>query len=755
MTLFSGLSIMITMIKKKKISRRHTQFKYLLIIQLILVLPCVFSCSRTDKFKYPKIKKEPVKDNYYGHNLEDSYRNLENLKDSTVRNWFKDQNTFADSTLRTINNREHLVRIQQEYNKKKNTTISRKVRLDNGTYFFLKQGFEEDISKLYFRSSFSSSDSLIFDPSNYKPNSSYKYVINYISPDWDGNQIVVSLSKKGEEISELLLIDLKTKKRIYTLTANAAPQVLFGISWLPDNSGFIYQDIPNFTKNDPSYFHNTTSVLYTIGTKNKSYKFKKLISKSTHSSLRIKSEDFPVVSYKDRTSNYIFAGVYGATPYSDTYYASIKNLDSKDIPWKLLFKKKEKIKKHVFKDNHIIYLTAKNASNFEICKTSIFNPDFSNPEIIVRQKDDKVITDFEFTKQGLFYTTLKNGVSAKLFHLSKGKEKEIKLPKDFGTIIINSNAQNSDYLRIQAAGWVSPKNTYLYDHSNNRFIPDDLSSNSLSKYFSDIEVKEVEVKSHDGSLVPLSIIYNPNLKLNGKNSTLVWGYGSYGISFKPTFSTSLLTWVRAGGVLAMAHVRGGGEKGNDWYEGGLKTTKPNTWKDAISCTEYLIEKGYTSKDKTAIFGSSAGGIMMGRAITERPDLYKVAIGDVPSMNMIRSETTSNGLNSVKEFGTVKDSIEFKGLLEMDSYHQIKNDVDYPATLIASGYNDARVATWSPGKFIARLQQANSSNNPILFLVDFDAGHSVHDSKLKTYEKFANYFAFALWQTGHPDYQPKN
>lgn len=724
---------------------------------LLLILFFIYSCNEGNKsINYPIIGKTDVVDTYFGQKIVDPYRNLENIEDSLVKEWFKGQNTLADSVLKNIHNRNYIIDLQKEYDTKRSHIVSRKTSRENGAYFFLKQKSKENIAKLYYRSSFESSDSLLFDPSGYKPEDTLNtYIINYISPDWDGDQVVVSLSKRGEEKSDLLLINVKSKEIISNITSNAAPQVLKGISWLPDNSGFIFQKVPNFEKNNPSYLHNTSALLYHIN-KDENYNFKNLFSKSTHSILGIKSEDFPIVSYKNRSNDYVFGEVHGATPFVDTYFTKIDDLDSNEISWKLLFTKNEKIKSYTVIDDDLIYLTAKNASNFKICKTSITKPDFVNPEILVKEKKDVVITNFKFTKYGMYYTTLKNGVNAKLFAISKnGKEKEIVLPKKSGTIIIGSNGVTSDYLKVLSAGWVNPRKTYRYDHPNERFIADDISVDPIAKYFNDLVVKEIEVESHDGALVPLSIIHKSDLKLDGNNSTLIWGYGSYGTSFRPTFNISLLTWVKAGGILAIAHVRGGGEKGNDWHQGGLKTTKPNTWKDAIACTEFLIKKNYTNSNKTAIFGSSAGGIMMGRAITERPDLFKVAIGDVPSMNMIRSEITTNGLNSVKEFGTVKDSIEFKSLFEMDSYHHIKDKVNYPATLIASGFNDARVATWSPGKFVARLQETNTSNGPILFSVDFDAGHSVRDNKEKTFDKFANYYAFALWQTGHPDYQPKD
>jgi len=721
----------------------------------ILIVSIMFSCNSSTDYKYPSIVKDPIIEEFYGQKIEDPYRNLEDLEDSIVVSWLKDQNKLANTVFGKINGRERLIEMQQLFEKKNKASI-RSVRItENGRHFFLKQKPNEAYSKLYYRSDFKAVDSLIFDPTNFKNEDNTNYSINYIKPDWLGDKVAISLSKEGEELSELVIVNLVTKEKIYDITSNSISSSVGGISWLPDNSGIIYQHAPLFKNNDPEYLHNTSSVLYKIN-KNKKDSLT-LFSKSNNPEIPLKEEDFPLTYYKNKNDPYLFGEISGSTPYKDTYYYNFNESSLTDINWKLLFKKQEKISKYFFKDDSITYLTAKNASNFKICRTSVVNPNFLNPEILVPPKKDEVITDFVHTKDGLFYVILKNGVTANLYNYKNGKEKKIEFPrsKSFGRIAISSSGSKSKYLNIRVSGWTSPKKSYLYDYRDNIFIENNLFAGGLlQEEFKNLIVQELEVESHDGIKVPLSIIRNPDLNLDHSNPTFIWGYGSYGISYRPTFNISLLTWVKAGGILAIAHVRGGGEKGNDWYEDGIKTNKPNTWKDAIACTEFLIKEGYTSKEKTIIFGSSAGGIMMGRAVTERPDLFKAAIGDVPAMNMLRCEIQPYGLNSIKEFGTVKDSIGFKALLEMDSYHHIKDNIEYPATLILSGYKDSRVVAWDPAKFVARLQERNKSNNPILFSIDFESGHSVRNNKLKTYQKFASFYAFAFWQTGHPEYQPK-
>ena len=279
---------------------------------------------------------------------------------------------------------------------------------------------------------------------------------------------------------------------------------------------------------------------------------------------------------------------------------------------------------------------------------------------------------------------------------------------------------------------------------------------SVAEYpeYDGLVVEELMVPSHDGVKVPLSLIYKKDLKKDGRNTVIMSGYGAYGSSLTPYFSPINLLPVYEGGIYAVPHVRGGGELGDQWYKAGFKTTKPNTWKDLIACAEYLVKEKYTSQQKIAINAASAGGILVGRAMTDRPDLCAAAIPEVGCLNAIRMEESPNGPVNTPEFGTAKDSIECMALLEMDAYYHLKNGEKYPASLVTAGMNDPRVIAWQPAKFAARLQASNSSEKPILFLADYDAGHGIGNTKTKSFQSLADVYSFALWQTGHPKFQVK-
>jgi len=254
-------------------------------------------------------------------------------------------------------------------------------------------------------------------------------------------------------------------------------------------------------------------------------------------------------------------------------------------------------------------------------------------------------------------------------------------------------------------------------------------------------------------MIPLSIIYKRGTKLDGNNPCLMDGYGAYGISIDPAYWPIPNVLVTKGAIAAIAHVRGGGEKGQGWYKAGYKTTKPNTWKDFNTCAQYLIDNKYTSPAKLAGWGTSAGGVLISRAITERPDLYAAALCNVGCANAMRLEFSANGPVNIPEFGTVKDSSECRALYEMDGMQHVVAGTKYPAVLSIGGWNDPRVAPWEPAKFAAALQTASTSGKPVLIKINYDNGHFTED-KAVTFANFADQMAFAMWQCGHPDFQPK-
>jgi prolyl oligopeptidase len=251
----------------------------------------------------------------------------------------------------------------------------------------------------------------------------------------------------------------------------------------------------------------------------------------------------------------------------------------------------------------------------------------------------------------------------------------------------------------------------------------------------------------------MTVLHKKGIKLDGNNPTLLDGYGAYGFSETARFSPSSMVWIERGGVLAYANVRGSGVYGNDWYKAGFKTTKSNTWKDGVACAQYLIRQGYASPKTLAVMGGSAGGIFVGRAVTTAPELFAAAIFNVGMMDTIRSEESANGITNISEFGSIQNALEFAALLDMSTYHNIKDGSAYPAVLLVHGLNDPRVNVWESGKAAARLQAASISGKPVLLRLDLQAGHGIGSTATQRYAEAADSYSFLLWQMGRAQLKP--
>ena len=261
---------------------------------------------------------------------------------------------------------------------------------------------------------------------------------------------------------------------------------------------------------------------------------------------------------------------------------------------------------------------------------------------------------------------------------------------------------------------------------------------------SGFEFTDALVRSHDGAMVPIVIIDKTGIARDGTNPTLMYGYGAYGIeNTSPFFDKADLPWLERGGVLVWTGVRGGGEFGEEWHMGGFQRTKPNTWKDFIAVAEYLIAQRYTSPAHLGIESASAGGILLMNAVAERPDLFAAVVDRAGLNDPLRFETTANGVVNIPEFGSAKTPAGFDALRAMDGYLKIKDRVSYPAMLFMHGINDPRVEPWMSSKAVARVQAASTSGNPVLFRIDYDAGHGHGSTSDQINSAQADAFAFLL------------
>lgn len=718
--------------------------------KLFLSLP-VFIAALAHAQKTNPAPSKPVTEEFFGTKVTDEYRNLEDLESPSTKEWMKSQTAYTDSVLDMIPKKNYYLEKRLEIDERQGHSISNLKISGNNRYFYLKKNGNEKVNKLYYRDGFSGSEKLLYDPMDHKKSeSNHSFVINHISPSWDGSKIAISMSEKGNELGDVIIMDVKTKRIHPEMITNASPATFDGIKWLDDNSGFIYVAFSVTDPKSKDFYKNTRTVVYKIGADPNT--IREVFSAKNNPELKIEEDQFPMILNFDQDQQYYVGMVVDYQTYRKTYIIKKKDLLEGKNNWKPLSDPGDMAKSiHIQKDQ-AIFLSGYNSPFIKLCKTNIKNPDFKNAEVLVPEKKDEIIKSYSVTKDGIYYTTTKNGVEAKLYLYKDGKEHPIQLPFPSGNISLESKGEKSSDIWIACSGWANDEQRFSYDAKTNQFKPENLAPVADYPEFKNIIVKEITIKARDGEEVPVSLIYNKNMKMDGKNPLLIDSYGSYGVSSTPFFAKTYLLWVNEGGVVAIAHVRGGGEKGEQWRLGGYKGTKPNTWRDLIDCTEYLINEKYTSKEKVAIWGASAGGITVGRAMTERPELFKAVIAEVGALNMLRDESAIN--SQPKEFGSMKNPEGFKGLLAMDAYQHIEKGVKYPATFITGGLNDQRVIPWMPTKFAAKLLAGNTSDNPILLKIDFEGGHAGNVPIAQRYANIGDMFAFAFWQLGHPDYQPK-
>lgn len=695
--------------------------------------------------KPEKAVARPVTDVYHGISVEDPYRYMEDLADPEVINWMKSNAEYAEFLLNSIPEKQNMLEKIKELDSRTASRISNVFITEDDTYYYLKSTPQDESGKLYFREGYKGSEKLLFDPEDYKKDSGRTYAIMDLNPTPNGDKVAVRVAPDGSENGELLILDRSGAQIGETL------QLVGNVSWHRDGEQLYYNKLNSADISDVQRQMNLKVFLHQPGTDQS--RDREVLSSEKNPEMQIAPEEIPIVMY-DKNVDRTFGVVVTVNKAAKIYMEDERS--SNFTTWKPLTQLDDAVSNIVSSKDAVYYLSFKDAPNFKIVQSSLDAPEFSKGSTVIAEPQEGPIQDLTVTKDGLFYTVKSNGVEDKLFFLSNNGDnpKQIELPFTAGSLQVTSKGPEYGDLWVALSGWTSPTKRYRYDVATGQFELQPLSTPAEYPELQDLVANEITVTSHDGVKVPVSLVHKKDLVLNGENPVLLYGYGSYGMSTGPFFSPLLLAYTLYDGIFVVPHVRGGGELGDSWHRAGQKLNKPNTWKDAIATAEYLVGMGYTSPEKLSIMGGSAGGILVGRAITERPDLFAAAIPMVGAMNTVRMEESPNGPVNAPEFGTVKDPDEFRGLLEMDSYHHLKDGVEYPATLVTSGINDPRVIAWEPAKFAARMQVANASDKPVLLLTDFDSGHGVGNQKSKVFNEFANVFSFSLWQSGHPKFQPK-
>jgi prolyl oligopeptidase len=460
-------------------------------------------------------------------------------------------------------------------------------------------------------------------------------------------------------------------------------------------------------------------------------------------SIPLEPDDFPLI-YPVEGSPFVFALIFHGVKNEITLYAvRASELRGADAKWRKVVDVDDGVTDFAVQGPDVYLLTHKDAPRFRVIRIRADAPDLTKAEVVVPEQKG-VLTQVSTAKDALYVRELEAGLGrVRRVPFGERGSARISLPSDGAIQTIITDRRKPGVI-FPLEGWTRSRLWYQYapgqrQPSDTRLLQP--AKADVSRYTS----VEVEVPSHDGVKVPLSIVYRKDLKRDGSAPLLLDGYGSYGITYDPNFSPFRLAWLERGGVFAAAHVRGGGEYGKEWHKAGQKGNKPNTWKDFIACAEYLVKQGYTSPEHLAGTGTSAGGITIGRAITERPELFRAAVPRVGVMNAIRTEHEPGGPANIPEFGTTAKEDEFKALWQMDAIAHVKPGMRYPAVLLTAGINDSRVEAWQPAKLAAVMQEQAAPDRPVLLRVAFDAGHGMGLTKKQRAEEAADTYSFLLWQ----------
>jgi len=713
------------------------------VLPLLLLIPAVASAQS----QLPNTPVRPVTEDYLGTKVVDPYRWLENTADPEVIAWMKAQNDYTRAVLARIPGRDELLARIKSLDNAGNTVSG--LQVWGGHYFYYKTEPGSDNRKLFTRDTLSSPERLLVDTEKMTTADGKHYSIDYFQPSIDGVYVAYGISLGGSEESVLHVLQSASG----TVLPDSIDRAEFGSpNWLPDGKSFFYTRAQKLTADAPptAKYQKLKVYRHTLGGDPDSEPL--VFGFGANPTVNVDENDFTTAAFSPGAPDFVLGLViHGVKREIDIYAIPFDANPGAKTVWKKVVDQTDEVTGFDVHAAEIYLLSHKNASRFKVLRTSLSSPDLAHAAVAV-PASEVVINNIGAAADALYIQDLDGGIGRlRRLPYSGGNIQPVNLPF-YGAIqsLVTSPRESGAWLELTS--WTKSPLWYSLDAKTDKLTDTALVPPSPVD-FSQIESEEVKAKSADGTMIPLSIIHKRGLALDGSHPTWLTGYGAYGINYDPYFDPTMLVFLEHGGVRAFAHVRGGGEYGEDWHQAGQKLTKQHTIDDFIAGGEYLIEHKYTSAAHLAGEGTSAGGITIGGAITQRPEMFGAALIRVGDSDALRSETMASGPANIPEFGTVKEADGFKALFAMDAYQHVKPSTPYPAVLLTTGVNDPRVAPWQAAKMTARLQAATSSGKPVLLRVDYDAGHGLGSTKSQRDIELGDEVAFLFWQLGVTGYAP--
>jgi prolyl oligopeptidase len=699
--------------------------QWIISLIILIFLLVAFSCNTTNSVDYYETKKIPVLDMYFANEVIDNYRWLEDDLSKETGEWVKNQNTTTFDYLNKIPFREKLKdRLKKLWDYEK---ISAPFKEGNYTYYFKNSGLQNQ--RVLYRSSESSNLEVFLDPNTFSNDGTTS--LAGLSFSKDGTMLAYSISEGGSDWRKIITISTETKE----LVEDTIVDVKFsGVSW-SYNDGFYYSsydkpegsELSGKTDQHKLYFHK-------LGT---SQEKDELIFGGTPD-----QKNRYIRGYVSDDDRFLIIDAAKRTSGNKLFIKDLKN--SSEI-------------KTIVNDynsntslidnlgNKLFLVTDHNSPNNRMVTVDFDNLNKSNWKDFIAESDFVISLS---KAGGFFFAKYMIDAISKVYQYDYNGNllREINLP-GIGTASGFSAKNNQKELYFSFSNYYTPATTYKLNIKSG--IYQEFWKPSIDFISSDYKSEQIFYSSKDGTKVPMIITYKKGIELNGKNPTILYGYGGFNISRTPGFSVANAVWMEQGGVYAVPNIRGGGEYGKKWHDAGVQTNKQNVFDDFIAAAEYLIKNNFTSRDFLAIRGGSNGGLLVGATMTQRPDLIKVALPAVGVLDMLRYHKFTAGAGWAYDYGTSEQSEEmFNYLKGYSPIHNVNKNTIYPATLITTGDHDDRVVPAHSFKFAAELQEKDSGLNPILIRIETNAGHGSGTPISKTIDQYADIFGFTLYNMGY-------
>ncbi|HWG75509.1 MAG TPA: prolyl oligopeptidase family serine peptidase [Steroidobacteraceae bacterium] len=739
--------------------RRHARFP-IFPTAVLMLLPLIAVAADAGP---PVAPVRPVITTYFGTAVTDNYRYMENLKDPEVQAWMKAQNDYTHQVIAHIPGRAALAKQLEALlggDLRRGDFQRRGERL---FYEVLQPGAQ--LAKLAWRDGVRGKEHILVDPAKLAKDSAHHYALDWYAPSWDGRYVAYGVSEGGSENSVLHVREVANGRELTESIDRTEDCV---VAWRPDNRSFFYLRYPKTTPQTPpsQTMYNAVTYVHVLGRNAHGDGDTAVFGRGVSTSVEVPEGQGSYIVLSPDSRYAVAVANHNMDNNPNTFYvAPLDQVQGADTPWQRIATPDDGVTDVEPHGERLYVLTEKGASRFRLLSIAADHPQLDQAEVVVPEGAG-VLDSFAPAGDAL-YLAVRAGASFQLQRVGYDGQGLTTIALPFsGTVAELCVDPRHAGVLFNLQGWLHSPREISYEPGTearrgantgaaaDAGVARDTGLIPPSKTESDaFEAREEFAVSYDGTRIPISILTQKGAVRDGSHPALVFGYGSYGISMDPSYNASRLAWLEHGGVFAIVHIRGGGEYGDAWHRAGQKLWKINSILDFDAGAQYLIDRHYTQSKYLVANSASAGGIIMGGAITLDPGLFRVVLDDVGISDALRSETEPNGPPNVPEMGSTSQEQGFHALYSMSGYAHVHDGTPYPAVMCTTGANDPRVASWQMLKMAARLQAATSSGRPVLLRIDYDAGHGFGSSVLQRVNLLADEWSFAFWQLGLRDFQP--